>query len=64
MQFQQIVIFVSNGLYANSESQIEDIISRQMKHHEKVIQLKISPGIALVGDGQSQLEKNDDSGIL
>ena len=49
--------FVSNGLYAYSESQIEDIISRQMKRHEKVIRLKISPGISLNGDGQSQLEK-------
>lgn len=49
--------FISNGLYAYSESQIEDIILRQMKCHKNVIQLKVSPGVALAGDGQEQLEK-------
>lgn len=49
--------FISNGSYAYSESQIEDIISRQMKRGEKAIRLKISPGIAFEGDGQKQLEK-------
>lgn len=49
--------FASNGLYAYSESQIEDIIFKQMKCHKNVIQLKVSPGVELAGDGQKQLEK-------
>lgn len=49
--------YVSNGLYAYSESQIEDIITKLMKCHKNVIQLKVSPQVVLSGDGQKQLER-------
>ncbi len=43
----ELSYFVANDLLARSESQIEDIIYRQMKQKEKVIRLKISLGIGL-----------------
>lgn len=49
--------FLSNGLYAYSESQIEDIILKKMKYRNKVIRLKISPSVALVGDVEKYLDK-------
>ena len=39
-----------NDLLANSESQIEDIIVRQLNRGEKVIRLKVSPTISLTND--------------
>ena len=38
---------MANDLFAKSESQIEDIIYRQIKYKEKVIKIKISLRIGL-----------------
>ena len=48
---------MANDLFAKSESQIEDIIYRQIKHKEKVIRVKISLRISL-GDKAEEYIKN------
>ena len=48
--------FLTNGLYACSETQIEDFMYKQMKKRENVIRIKIAPGIALPGDEKNFLE--------
>ena len=48
---------MANDLFAKSESQIEDIIYRQIKHKEKVIRVKISLRIGL-GDKPEEYIKN------
>ena len=48
---------MANDLFAKSESQIEDIIYRQIKHKEKVIRVKISLRISL-GDKPEEYIKN------
>lgn len=42
--------YIDNGLYANSESQIEEIICRCLKRKDMIIRLKVSPGISLGSD--------------
>ncbi len=49
--------FISNNLYAYSESQIEDIIYKQVKYRSKTIQLKISPAIPLGKNAMKYLEE-------
>ena len=53
----ELSYFVANDLFAKSESQIEDIIYRQIKHKEKVIRVKISLRISL-GDKPEEYIKN------
>ena len=48
--------FRANNLYANSETQIEDLLCKMMKRKEKTIQIKISPGIGLPADEKKFLE--------
>lgn len=48
--------YISNNLYAYSESQIEEIIYRAMKKEQSTIQIKISPGIRLPADEIKYLE--------
>lgn len=48
--------FILNGLYAYSETQVEELLCKKMKQRADVIRIKISPGISLPGDGIKFLE--------
>ncbi len=48
--------FIERGLYAYSETQIEELLCKQMKKEENVIHIKISSGISFPGDEINFLE--------
>ncbi len=54
---QKLSYFIANHLYAYSESQIEDIISKHIKYRNKTMQLKISPAISMGSNPLKYLEE-------
>lgn len=53
----ELSYFVSNNLYAQSESQIEEIIYRCFKRGDKVVRIRISASLPLNGDAETELRK-------